>query len=55
MIQLSRLKSAPRRVTDLVPSAARMRARFVMLLEPGRMTLPHAGLVNGTIGRWSGR
>jgi hypothetical protein len=53
MISVSRLKRAPRRVTGSRQRAARMRARLVMLLEPGRRTAPRTGAVKGVMGRGS--
>jgi hypothetical protein len=55
MMRVSRLKRAPCRVVVPFASAARISARFVMLFEPGNVTLPRTGRVNGTMGSLSGK
>ena len=54
MRRVSSLNSAPVSVTGVAPRAASKRARLVRLLEPGTMTSPRTGRVNGVIGNSSG-
>ena len=55
MICVSSLQSAPLSVTSPSASAARISARFVMLLEPGTVISARTGLSSGTISMRSGR
>src|SRR3954469_4334004 len=54
MIWVSSLQRAPSSVTSPSASAARMSARFVMLLEPGTVISARTGLSSGTISISSG-
>src|SRR5690242_2635742 len=46
---VSSLHNAPVKITGLLARAARIRARFVRLLEPGRTRVEWLGRVGGTI------
>src|SRR5437762_13541057 len=52
---VSSLQSAPRSVVSPSAKAARTKARFVMLLEPGTVTSAREGGDHGTISMTSGR
>ena len=54
MICVSSLHSAPRKVIGPFASAARIRARLVMLLEPGTVMTAETGASNGVISMTSG-
>ena len=48
-ISVSRLKRAPRKRVSPSARAAKIRARFVILFDPGTWATPRAGEVNGLI------
>src|SRR5262245_60709796 len=51
---VSSLQRAPRRTTGLLARAARIKARFVRLFEPGRTTVASVRPLGGTISIRSG-